>query len=105
MWAGAIVLGESLWPASGRGWLVLLGLAVTAHVLGQGLITYGFAHLPARHSSLTLLLQPLVAAMAGWFLLGEPLSLAQTLGGVILLGGIYVARLQRDSAGARPDRR
>jgi drug/metabolite transporter (DMT)-like permease len=105
MWGGAMILGEPLWPPSARGWLVLLGLALTAHVLGQGLITYGFAHLPARHSSVTLLLQPLVAAVAGWILLGEPLSISQAVGGVILLGGIYVARLQRDSAGAQFERR
>ncbi|MBX3744784.1 MAG: DMT family transporter [Verrucomicrobiae bacterium] len=85
-------LGETMLPASPRGWLVLLGLALTAQVFGQGLITYGFAHLPASLSSLVLLLQPLVATLAAWMLLGERLGIAQLLGGAILLAGIQVAR-------------
>jgi drug/metabolite transporter (DMT)-like permease len=85
-------LHERLLPVSMHGWLVLVGLAVTAQVLGQGLITYGFAHLPAGYSSVTLLLQPLVAAAAAWMLLGEGLSAGQCLGGCILLTGIFLAR-------------
>jgi drug/metabolite transporter (DMT)-like permease len=111
-------LQERLLPGSAQGWLVLLGLAFTAQILGQGLITYGFAHLPAGYSSLTLLLQPLVAAAAAWMLLGEILSARQTLGGCILLTGIFLARhtpaspsstststSSGNSAGATPPRR
>ena len=93
--------GEDLWPSTSRGWLILVGLAFTAQVLGQGLITYGFAHLPAGYSSLTLLFQPLVATGAGWVLLGEPLGAGQAAGGVILLLGLFVARQDAGSAGPR----
>jgi drug/metabolite transporter (DMT)-like permease len=85
-------LGEALVPQTVQGWAVLAGLAITAQVLGQGLITFGFAHLPASHSSLTLLIQPLVAALAAWRLLGEPLTLRQAAGGLVLLIGIAIAR-------------
>lgn len=88
----ALSLGETLLPASNEGWWVLLGLSLTAQVFGQGLITYGFAHLPASLSSLILLLQPLIATVAAWLLIGERLGLAQILGGAILLAGIQVAR-------------
>lgn len=88
----AWLAGEQLLPDTSRGWLVILGLALTAQVAGQGLITYGFAHLPAGRSSVTLLLQPLVAAVAGWLILSEPLSLFQAVGGAILLAGIVLAR-------------
>lgn len=105
-------LQERLLPSSIQGWLVLVGLALTAQVFGQGLITYGFAHLPAGYSSLTLLLQPLVAAAAAWMLLGEILSARQVLGGCILLTGIFLARhtsasppsATGNSAGASPPR-
>jgi drug/metabolite transporter (DMT)-like permease len=113
LWLFAYGLHERILPVSGRGWLVLLGLAITAQVLGQGFITYGFAHLPAGYSSLTLLLQPLVAAAAAWALLGESMSARQSLGGFILLAGIVLARYtptsqpipDGNSAGASPPRR
>ncbi len=110
-------LQERLLPGSAQGWLVLLGLAFTAQILGQGLITYGFAHLPAGYSSLTLLLQPLVAAASAWMLLSERLSASQAVGGCILLTGIFLARqtptspstvpatTTGNSAGATPPRR
>lgn len=91
----ALAFGEALWPGTLRGWAMVTGLALTAQVLGQGLITYGFAHLPAGYSSLTLLVQPLVATAAGWALLGERLTPAQGLGGLVLLAGLLVASRDR----------
>lgn len=88
----ALVTGETILPGTIRGWAVVVGLALTAHVLGQGLITFGFAHLPAAHSSLTLLLQPVVAALAGWGLLGEKLAPGQAAGGLVVLAGLWLAR-------------
>lgn len=85
-------LGEPMWPETVRGWGVVIGLALSAQVAGQGLITYGFAHLPAGHSSLTLLVQPLVAVGAGWWLLGERVGGWQAVGGGVLLAGILWAR-------------
>ena len=93
----AFAFGEVLWPATARGWLVVAGLALTAQVLGQGLITYGFAHLPAGYSSLTLLVQPLVATLASWVLLGETLTARQGLGALVLLAGLELARRDRRS--------
>ncbi len=59
---------------------------------GQGLITYALAHLPAAFSSVALLLQPVVAAALAWILVGEPVGVWQALGGIIVLGGIVLAR-------------
>ncbi|HMO65882.1 MAG TPA: DMT family transporter, partial [Verrucomicrobiota bacterium] len=98
----ALVSGETILPVTLRGWAVVLGLALTAHVLGQGLITYGFAHLPASFSSLTLLLQPVVAALAGWWLLAERLTAWQAAGGAVVLGGLWLARRGGGAAAERP---
>ena len=88
----SLVLGEKIFPTSMNGWLVLFALALTGQVLGQGLIAYGFAHLPASFSALSLLFQPLVAAMAAWILLHETMSYVQIFGGVIILSGIILAK-------------
>jgi drug/metabolite transporter (DMT)-like permease len=79
-------------PQSASGWLVLAGLALIPHIAGQSLIAYGFAHLPASFSSVSLLLQPVLAAMYAWALLGEAVGPAQMLGGLVVLAGIYLAR-------------
>jgi drug/metabolite transporter (DMT)-like permease len=87
--------GDSLLPpaeAGIRGWWPLFAIAIVSHFLGQGSIAYGFAHLPASFSSVTLLVQPLVAAVASWVLLGEQLGLLAMVGGVTVLLGIFFAR-------------
>lgn len=79
----------SLW----RGLLPLLTLSLVCHSCGQGLIVYGLRKLPAPFSSVSLLVQPLVAAAAAWVWLGESLSTWQLLGVGVVLCGIYLARL------------
>lgn len=87
------LLTEDQWIAvTLTGWLVLLGLAWVSHVGGQGLIIFAFRHLPASFSSVSLLLQPVLAALFAWVLLQEPLSLGQSLGGLVVLIGIFTAR-------------
>lgn len=88
----ALASGESLIPATEAGWLKLLGLAWISHSAGQGLIAYALAHLPAAFSSVSLLFQPVMAAVFAWVLLGEPLVALQVAGGIVVLAGIYVAR-------------
>lgn len=93
-----LALGEPLWPASARDWLLLGGLALLSHVGGQGLIAYGFAHLPASFSAVSLLVQPVAATVFAWLLLAEPFGAQQALGGGIVLGGILLCRraMQKD---------
>lgn len=88
----AVLAGEVLWPATITAWGVLIGLALVSHVGGQSLIAYALAHLPASFGSVSLLLQPAVAALLAWVLLSEPLSAWQGLGGLVILVGILLAR-------------
>ena len=88
----AVVAGESLWPATLRGWSILFLLAWVSQGAGQGLIAYGLAHLPASFSSVSLLLQPAAAAALAWMILGEALSGWQALGGAAVLLGVWLAR-------------
>jgi drug/metabolite transporter (DMT)-like permease len=83
--------GEILLPSTTQGWLVLIGLALVSQILGQGLITFAFRHLPASFSALSLLIQPVAAAGMAWLWLSEPLTPMQALGGVVVLAGITVA--------------
>ena len=82
-------LWESPFP---RGWAILIALALVTQILGQGLIAYAFAHLPASLSSVSLLIQPVMAALFAWILFGEAIGPAQFVGGAIVLAGIWLAR-------------
>ena len=62
------------------------------HAGGQGLIAFSLAWLPATFSPLTLLIQPVVAAVLAWMILGERLSGLQLVGGAIVIAGIMLAK-------------
>jgi drug/metabolite transporter (DMT)-like permease len=88
----ALASGEQMLPLSALGWWKLIGLALISHAAGQGLIAYALAHLPAAFSSVSLLFQPVMAAVFAWVLLGEPLAPLQIAGGIVVLVGIYLSR-------------
>ena len=88
----ALASGEPMLPSSAFGWWMLIGLALISHAAGQGLIAYALAHLPAAFSSVSLLFQPVMAALFAWLLLSEGLVPLQVAGGIVVLFGIYLAR-------------
>ena len=92
LWPVALLSGESLLATILQGWVILAGLALVSHVAGQSMVAYALAHLPAPFSSVSLLLQPAIAALLAWLFLSEPLSFWQTMGGVIVLAGVVLAR-------------
>lgn len=87
-----LVAGESMAIGTLYGLGILVALAAISHFGGQSLIAYALAHLPANFGSVSLLLQPAVAALLAWLILAEPLSPWQGVGGVIILAGILLAR-------------
>lgn len=89
----ALALGETLLPPAPRDWLILGALALLSHVGGQGLIAYALAHLPAAFSSVSLLVQPVAAAVFAWVLLAERFGAQQAAGGAVVLAGIVLCRL------------
>jgi drug/metabolite transporter (DMT)-like permease len=88
----ALGFGDRMLPSSASGWLVLLGLALVCQTAGQSLIAYAMAHLPASFSSVSLLVQPVLAAVYAWLLLAERVGPMQALGAFVVLIGILIAR-------------
>ncbi len=97
----ALLSGERMLPETAWGWATLAGLALVSHAGGQGLIAYALAHLPASFSAVSLLLQPVVAALIAWALFGEALGPLQLAGGAMVLAGIYLANLSARNEQAR----
>ena len=88
----ALASGEDLLPVTLAGWGFLIALAAGPQVFGQGLIAWALAHLPVAFASVSLLVQPVTAALVAWALFGEHIGLQQGIGAVIVLGGITLAR-------------
>jgi drug/metabolite transporter (DMT)-like permease len=88
----ALLSPQSFIPQSAYGWSILVSLALVTQIMGQGLIAYAFAHLPASLSSVSLLIQPVTAVIFAWALFGEAIGALQFTGGAIVLAGIWLAR-------------
>jgi drug/metabolite transporter (DMT)-like permease len=90
-----LALMQKFLPVSAHGWWLLIGCALTAQVLGQSLIAYALAHLPATFSAVGLYAQVIAAAAYAWLLLHERLAPVQIAGGVVVLAAIALARRAR----------
>ncbi len=88
----ALLSGEQIWPQTPHAWFVLVGLAVIVHAGGQGMIAYALARLPSAVVSVSLLVQPVTAALAAALILHEPVAAIQILGIALVLAGVFVAR-------------
>ncbi|WP_348672262.1 DMT family transporter [uncultured Abyssibacter sp.] len=100
----ALASGEAFWPTSRSDWLMLGGLALISHIGGQGLIAWSLRHLSTQFSSVSLLIQPVAAAVFAWLLLAEPFGAWQALGGAIVLGGILICRQSTPAGQASANR-
>ena len=94
-----LALTQKFLPDTAAGWAAIIGYAIAAHAVGQGLVAYALAHLRPTFSSLGLLVETLGAAVSAWVVLGERLAPVQIVGGLVIVGGIALARSAR---GAKP---
>jgi drug/metabolite transporter (DMT)-like permease len=97
----ALLTEDPFLPPNLHGWAVVLGLACLSQVLGQSAINWAMGHLPAAFSSLTLLMNPLFAAVCAWPILGEALTPLQMFSAPGVILGILLAR-QATGGGAPP---
>jgi drug/metabolite transporter (DMT)-like permease len=80
-------------PASIGPVLTVLGLIVGGTLLPFTLLAYGQARVAPEVAGAFLNLEPLVGALAGFTLFGDPAGMAQLLGAVAVLGGIGLTAL------------
>ncbi|WP_292076359.1 MULTISPECIES: DMT family transporter [Brevundimonas] len=87
----ALALGEAVIPAGSAGWAACVAMGVM-HVFGQGGVAWALGKLPASVTAVTILIQPVVAGLLGWWIFGETLTSVQALGGALVLGAIVLAQ-------------
>ena len=79
-------------PHGAQGIMALIALGIVSHAGGQGMLSVALGTLPAAFSSLVIFIEAMLAALFGWLILSESLSLMQFVGGATILAGIWVAR-------------
>ncbi len=92
LFIAALLSGQSFVPESNKGWISLISLGVFTHAGGQGLVTIALGSLTAVFSSLVIFIEAIAAALFGWWLFDEAMSIAQMVGGALILLGVWCAR-------------
>lgn len=95
--AMALVLNEPFWP---QDWWPLLALAFGSQIFGQGLLVYSLRHVPPMLIGITLLTQPAVAIVAGWYVFNETLTLWDGIGMALVATALVMARVGEKPASA-----
>ncbi len=89
--AALAVNGEIQPPETARGWIGVLGNAVS-YAVGLTCLFASIRHLGAVRTAVTINLEPVVSVALAAAVLGEALSLVQLLGGLVVLAGILLAQ-------------
>lgn len=93
----AVAFGETIVP---QNWTPLIALALSSQIIGQGLLIWALPRFSSLVVGLTLLVQPAVAALAGWWVFAEGLSAIDVIGGMMVGAALVLIRLP--SRRARP---
>jgi drug/metabolite transporter (DMT)-like permease len=75
--------------------LCLLYSGVLSTGLAMPLWSYGVKYAGAAHATMFQNLSPIVAVVSAWLILGESLSIAQAVGGSLILEGLFIMRRAR----------
>jgi drug/metabolite transporter (DMT)-like permease len=76
--------------ASAAAWWSVAYMAVFSSVLAYFIYNYALTYMPASRASAVSYLQPLGATLLAVLLLGEPVTTALAIGGILVLTGVFV---------------
>jgi drug/metabolite transporter (DMT)-like permease len=81
---------------SAQTYLLLALMAIVPQILGHSAFNWALAHFSTVFVTLALLGEPIGAILLAWLILGELPPITALAGGILILGGIYLA--SRDEA-------
>jgi drug/metabolite transporter (DMT)-like permease len=76
-------------------WLLCAYMLIFGSVLSFTLIAASLRHLPPTSVGMIAMLEPVLGSAVAWAALGESLTVAQLVGGVVLLAGVGLAETAR----------
>ena len=88
----AAFTGDSLFPTSWLGWILVIALAFVSQVCGQGLLAYSLSKFSSSFVAIVLLLTPITTAILAWLIFAESLGWLNAIAFILVLFGIYIAQ-------------
>jgi drug/metabolite transporter (DMT)-like permease len=86
--AGVLALGVQPWPTRAVAWLPLAAMAAGPTLTGHTLLNWALAHLEAYRVNLAVLMEPVLASLWTWMVIGEAPPLHVLPGAVLVLGAL-----------------
>jgi drug/metabolite transporter (DMT)-like permease len=87
-----------LFPNSWQTWLAVICLAVLCQIIGQGLLIHNLKQFSSAFVTLLMLTEPLLTALFAFIIFAEKLSPLNWVAFIVVLIGIYIAKLSISSA-------
>lgn len=98
LWAALLVRGGATLSYSPSVWKALLGMTLGPQIFGHTLLNWSLRHFPSSLVAFSILLEPMIAALLAWYLLGQTLTLLQLFGGVLVLAALALVIGQKTPA-------
>ncbi|UCD10098.1 MAG: DMT family transporter [Dehalococcoidales bacterium] len=83
--------GYSLSGYSGDTYLMFVLLALIPQILGHSSLNWSLKFMPATMVTIAVLGEPIIATILAFFILNEAPTLNEIIGGILILGGIFIA--------------
>ena len=88
--AAALAAGEAMTGFSSATWSAIAALGLVPQVVGHSAFNWALGYLSPVSVSTALTTEPIAASVLAWLVLGEPPTLTQAAGGVVVLAGVYI---------------
>ena len=85
----ANIMGETVMPTN---WTPLIALSLCSQVIGQGLMVYALGRMSPLVIGLSLLTQPITAALTGWLMFDETLAPPDLFGAALIALALVLVR-------------
>ena len=87
----SLVSGNSLSGYSGNTYLMFVLLALIPQLLGHSSLNWSLKFMPATMVTIAVLGEPIIATVLAFFILHESPTLTEIIGGILILGGIFIS--------------
>jgi drug/metabolite transporter (DMT)-like permease len=99
LWAWVLMLKLPISGFDGSTWAALWAMALFTHLVGHSCYNWALRWFSASLIAVSLLGEPIGSTILAYFIFHEGLTLWKLIGGVLILGGIYIAARQEHSPG------
>lgn len=96
----ALVFKVPLWGFDGRTWLFFLLLALGPQLIGHSAFNWGLKYFSTPKIAMLIITEPVGSALLAWALLKQMPTVFETIGGLLILGGVYLTVAEKPGRAA-----